>query len=142
MLSKNLTKYLQSLQLKKYRQEYNAFLVEGAKSVMELLAADFQTELIVVTDQFYKENTQILDKQPFRIEIATADELSKAGTLQSNDAALAVVKTKPNNFLYAEKGEYVLVLDDIRDPGNLGTIIRIADWYGITKIICSPSTTD
>jgi RNA methyltransferase, TrmH family len=142
MLSKNLTKYLQSLQLKKYRQEYNAFLVEGAKSVMELLAADFQTELIVVTDQFYKENTQILDKQPFRIEIATADELSKAGTLQSNDAALAVVKTKPNNFLYAEKGEYVLVLDDIRDPGNLGTIIRIADWYGVTKIICSPSTTD
>lgn len=142
MLSKNLTKYLHSLQLKKYRQEHNAFLVEGAKSVLELLTADFQTELVVVTDQFYKENTQILDKQPFRIEIATVDELSKAGTLQSNDAALAVVKTKPNDFLYAEKGEYVLVLDDIRDPGNLGTIIRITDWYGITKIICSPSTTD
>jgi TrmH family RNA methyltransferase len=55
---------------------------------------------------------------------------------------LAVVKTKPNDFLYAEKQEYVLVLDDIRDPGNLGTIIRIADWYGITKIICSLTTTD
>lgn len=142
MLSKNLTKYLHSLQLKKYRQEYNAFMVEGAKSVLELLTADFQTEMIVATDQFYKENTQILDKQPFRIEIATVDELSKSGTLQSNDAVLAVVKTKPNDFLYAEKGEYVLVLDDIRDPGNLGAIVRIADWYGITKIICSPSTTD
>lgn len=142
MLSKNLTKYLHSLQLKKYRQEHNAFLVEGAKSVLELLASDFQTELVVTTDSFYKENIQKSDKQPFRVEIATADELSRAGTLQTNDAALAVVKTKPNDFLYAEKGEYALVLDDIRDPGNLGTIIRIADWYGITKIICSLTTTD
>ncbi|AEI50431.1 RNA methyltransferase [Runella slithyformis] len=142
MLSKNLTKYLHSLQLKKYRQEHNAFLVEGAKSVLELLAADFQIELVAVTEQFYKENTSLLDKQPFRIEIAAADELSRAGTLQTNDAALAVVKTKDNEFLYAAPGEYVLVLDDIRDPGNLGTIIRIADWYGITKIICSLTTTD
>ncbi|MCP1382518.1 TrmH family RNA methyltransferase [Runella salmonicolor] len=142
MLSKNLTKYLHSLQLKKFRLEHNAFLVEGAKSVLELLTADFQTELVVATEQFYKENTQKLEKQPFRLEIATADELARAGTLQTNDAALAVVKTKDNDFLYAEKGEYVLVLDDIRDPGNLGTIIRIADWYGITKIICSQTTTD
>ncbi|WP_428662679.1 TrmH family RNA methyltransferase [Runella sp.] len=142
MLSKNLIKYLHSLQLKKYRQEHNTFLVEGAKSVLELLASDFQIESVVTTDIFYKENSQKLDKQPFRVEIATADELSRAGTLQTNDAALAVVKTKPNDFLYAEKGEYVLVLDDIRDPGNLGTIIRIADWYGITKIICSLTTTD
>jgi RNA methyltransferase, TrmH family len=125
MLSKNVVKYLNSLQLKKYRQEHGSFLVEGAKSVVELLASDFE-----------------LEKQPFRVEIATPDELSRVGTLQTNDAALAVVKTKPNDFLYAEKQEYVLVLDDIRDPGNLGTIIRIADWYGITKIICSLTTTD
>jgi TrmH family RNA methyltransferase len=117
-------------------------LVEGAKSVVELLASDFEIEMLVATDAFYKENTQKFDKQPFRVEIATPDELSRVGTLQTNDAALAVVKTKPNDFLYAEKQEYVLVLDDIRDPGNLGTIIRIADWYGITKIICSLTTTD
>lgn len=142
MLSKNVVKYLNSLQLKKYRQENGSFLVEGAKSVVELLASDFEIEMLVTTDAFYKENTQKFDKQPFRVEIATPDELSRVGTLQTNDAALAVVKTKPNDFLYAEKREYVLVLDDIRDPGNLGTIIRIADWYGITKIICSPTTTD
>lgn len=142
MLSKNVVKYLNSLQLKKYRQEHGSFLVEGAKSIEELLASDFQIEMLVATDAFYKENTQKLDKQPFRLEIATPDELSRVGTLQTNDAALAVVKTKPNDFLYAEKQEYVLVLDDIRDPGNLGTIIRIADWYGITKIICSLTTTD
>lgn len=142
MLSKNVVKYLNSLQLKKYRQEHGSFLVEGAKSVVELLASDFEIEMLVATDAFYKENTQKFDKQPFRVEIAAPDELSRVGTLQTNDAALAVVKTKPNDFLYAEKQEYVLVLDDIRDPGNLGTIIRIADWYGITKIICSPTTTD
>lgn len=142
MLSKNVLKYLSSLQQKKYRQEYGAFLVEGAKSVLELLASDFEVEMVVATDKFYKENTRSLEKQPFRVEIATPDELVRAGTLQSNDAALAVVKTKSNDFLYAEEGEYVLVLDDIRDPGNLGTMIRIADWYGIRKMVCSLTTTD
>lgn len=142
MLSKNVLKYLTSLQQKKYRQEYGAFLVEGAKSVLELLASDFDVEMVVATDKFYKENTRSLEKQPFRVEIATPDELVRAGTLQSNDAALAVVKTKSNDFLYAEQNEYVLVLDDIRDPGNLGTMIRIADWYGIRKMVCSTTTTD
>ena len=142
MLSKNVLKYLTSLQQKKYRQEYGAFLVEGAKSVLELLASDFEVEMVVATDKFYKENTRSLEKQPFRVEIATPDELVRAGTLQSNDAGLAVVKTKSNDFLYADEGEYVLVLDDIRDPGNLGTMIRIADWYGIRKMVCSTTTTD
>jgi len=83
-----------------------------------------------------------LDKQPFRVEIATPDQLSRVGTLQTNDTALAVVKTKPNGFLCVEAQEYALILDDVRDPGNLGTIIRIADWYGISKIVCSLTTTD
>ncbi|TAF93571.1 MAG: RNA methyltransferase [Cytophagia bacterium] len=142
MLSKNTLKYLNALHLKKYRQQHGAFLVEGQKSVLELLAAHFDIELLVVSELFYKENKPVLDKQPFRLEIATPAELARAGTLQTNDAALAVVRTKPNDFLCADANEYVLVLDDVRDPGNLGTIIRIADWYGITKIICSDSTTD
>ncbi|MFN8346701.1 MAG: RNA methyltransferase [Spirosomataceae bacterium] len=142
MLSKNLIKYLTSLQQKKYRQEHGSFLVEGAKSILELIASDFQIEMLIAGEAFYKETIQKFEKQSFRVEIATPDELARAGTLQTNDAAIAVVKTKPNDFLYAEKGEYALVLDDIRDPGNLGTIIRIADWYGITKLICSPTTTD
>jgi RNA methyltransferase, TrmH family len=142
MLSKNQIKYINSLQIKKFRQENAAFVVEGAKSVTELLSADFEIELVAITDEYYKENTSRWDKQPFRVEIATADELSKAGSLQTNDAALAVAKTKPNDFLCANDQEFVVVLDDIRDPGNLGTIIRIADWYGITKVICSATTTD
>jgi RNA methyltransferase, TrmH family len=142
MLSKNKIKYINSLQIKKFRQENAAFVVEGAKSVSELLTSDFEIELVALTDEYYKENTSRWDKQPFAVEIATANDLIKAGTLQTNDAALAVVKTKNNDFLCANAQELVLVLDDIRDPGNLGTIIRIADWYGITKIICSLTTTD
>ncbi len=142
MLSKNVSKYITALQIKKYRQEYGTFLVEGSKSVIELLNSDFDIETVITTQSFYENNTRILDNQTFKIEYATTAELSKLGSLQTNDSCLAIVKTKQNDFLYANSQEFVLVLDDIRDPGNLGTIIRVADWYGISKIICSETTTD
>lgn len=142
MLSKNLSKYIQALHQKKHRQAEGAFLVEGAKSVQEVLTSDFQVEVLVATAAFYKENERLPDHQRPRLEIVTADELTHVGTLESNNAALAVVRTKENRPLVAEAGEYVLVLDTIRDPGNLGTILRIADWYGIHKLICSETTAD
>ncbi|MFN8356577.1 MAG: RNA methyltransferase [Spirosomataceae bacterium] len=142
MISKNQQKFLHSLQQKKYRVEYQSFMVEGAKSVLELLPSDFTIELLFVTQSFYKENELLLAKQPFSVDFATPEELAKAGTFGTNDAALAVVKTKKNDFLCVEGSEIILVLDDIRDPGNLGTILRIADWYGIKKVICSETTVD
>lgn len=142
MLSKNLSKSIQLLHQKKHRQAEGAFLVEGAKSVQEVLASDFHVEVLVMTEAFYKENPTLPDHQRPRLEIATADELTRAGTLESNNTALAVVRTKENQSLVADAGEIVLVLDDIRDPGNLGTILRIADWYGVRKILCSDTTAD
>jgi TrmH family RNA methyltransferase len=142
MLSKNQIKYIQSLHQKKYRQQYGAFLVEGAKSVQEVLQSDFQVELVVATEAFHKENVRLTDHQRTPVEIASVAELERAGTLESNNAALAVVRTKENRPLLAETGEIALILDDIRDPGNLGTILRIADWYGIRKILCSETTAD
>jgi TrmH family RNA methyltransferase len=142
MLSKNKLKYIQSLHQKKYRQEHGAFLVEGAKSVLEVVHTDFQTDFIVATDVFYKENVRFIDDQQIPVEIASVADLERAGTLESNKAALAVVRTKENHPLLAEPGEIALVLDDIRDPGNLGTILRIADWYGVRKILCSETTAD
>ena len=142
MLSKALSKYIQSLHQKKYRQAHSAFLVEGAKSVLELLASDYHTELLLTTESFYKENAPLLDKQPVRLEIVQPDELMRVGTLTTNDACLAVAKTNENNPLLIEGAEFALVLDDIRDPGNLGTILRIADWFGIRKLICSLTTAD
>lgn len=117
-------------------------MVEGAKSVQEVLASDFRVEVLVVTEAFYKENPTWPDHQRPRLEIATADELTRAGTLETNHTALAVVRTNENRPLVAEAGEFMLVLDDIRDPGNLGTILRIADWYGIRKVACSDTTAE
>ena len=142
MLSKNQVKYIQSLHQKKYRQQHGAFLVEGAKSVQEVLQSDFQTELVIATDEFYKENSRLTDHQRSPVEIASAADLERIGTLGSNNAAIAVVRTKENRPLVINSGEIALILDDIRDPGNLGTILRIADWYGVRSILCSDTTAD
>ncbi|GHB77183.1 RNA methyltransferase [Persicitalea jodogahamensis] len=142
MLSKNQIKYINSLKIKKYRQQSGAFVVEGSKSVLELLASDYQTEFVVATQEFLQKYGSNSSHTAANWIVATTAEMDRLGTFQSNDACLAVAKTKENVFLRVQLGEYGLMLDDVRDPGNLGTILRIADWYGITKIICSPSTTD
>src|ERR1700712_1902016 len=117
MISKQKLKYVNSLQLKKFRQEHQVFLVEGAKSVLELLATDFQIEMIFATTSFFAQYKSILQTLP--MEIVEQGELEKMGTLQSNNAALAIAKMKPNRPLKCNENEYVLVLDDLRDPGNL-----------------------
>ena len=140
MFSKQQQKYVQSLQIKKYRQEHQAFLVEGAKSVLELVDSAFEIEVLFCTTKFFDENEKKLKK--ISLEQISQTELEKLSTLQSNDSAVAIVKMGINESLEAETNEFVLVLDDIRDPGNLGTILRIADWYGIKKVICSETTVD
>jgi TrmH family RNA methyltransferase len=142
MITKNQIKYINSLQQKKFRLEHHSFVVEGAKSVIELLKSDFEIELLFVTKSFFEENKTRLQNLSIQPELTEANELEKAGSFSSNNAALAVVKTKDNTELLVGDTEFALILDDIRDPGNLGTIIRIADWYGITKIICSTTTVD
>ena len=141
MLTKNQVKYIQSLQLKKNRLLHKSFIVEGAKNVLELLEFDFKIESIFITEPFYKENKNVIDNQNCAIQIVNEADLEKLGTFSSNNAAIALVKTKNNQNLLTTN-ELVLVLDDIRDPGNLGTIIRIADWYGLKNIVCSENTVD
>ncbi|MBA4853260.1 RNA methyltransferase [Emticicia sp. BO119] len=140
MFSKQQQKYVQSLQIKKYRQEHHSFLVEGAKSVIELIDSDFGIELVLCTSKFFEENEKKIKK--ISVEQISQTELEKISTLKSNDSAVAIVKMKPNIYLKTTENEFVLVLDDIRDPGNLGTILRIADWYGIKKVVCSDTTVD
>lgn len=142
MLSKNQIKYINSLKIKKFRQQYQAFVVEGSKSVLELLASDYEVELIVATEEFQQKYGTNHSRHTLQWTDASLADMERIGNFQSNDACLAVAKTKENEFLCADPGEYVLMLDDIRDPGNLGTVLRIADWYGIEKIVCSESTTD
>jgi RNA methyltransferase, TrmH family len=142
MITKNQIKYINSLQQKKFRVENQSFVVEGAKSVLELLRSDFETELLFVTDEFFEQHQNLLQAFHIQAIIVNQADLEKAGSFTSNNAALAVVKTKENEELLVEENEFALILDDIRDPGNLGTIIRVADWYGVHKIICSHSTVD
>ena len=142
MLSKNRIKYINALKIKKFRQNYQAFIIEGAKSVLELIGSDYEIEFILATSEFQQKYSSILSQHNTTFETVTVSELEGLGSFQTNDSCLAVAKCKENVFLEAANSEYVLILDDIRDPGNLGTIIRVADWYGINKIICSPDNTD
>lgn len=142
MLSKNRIKYINALKIKKYRQLHEAFIVEGAKSVLELFDSDFEIEFVLVTQEFQQKYSSILTRHNVSLETVTAQELEGLGSFQTNDSCLAVAKTKQNAFLSPAPAEYMLMLDDVRDPGNLGTIIRVADWYGISKIVCSRDTTD
>lgn len=142
MISKAWQSRLRALHQKKYRQEEGLFFVEGAKNVLELLHSDFETEVVFATPAFRKENERLLAAQPRRVEEASPDELAKVGTFSTNNAALAVARTKIFPELTPDGEEWVLVLDDLRDPGNLGTILRVADWYGLKKIVCSETTAD
>lgn len=142
MLTKAKIKLIKSLHEKKYRNEYGLFLVEGEKSVKELLQSDFKIEHIIGTRKFFEENTEVLKNKDIMCDVVEKEEIEKVSSLESNDSVLAVVFQKENTSFGIETNEIVLALDDIRDPGNLGTIIRIADWYGIKKILASESTVD
>ncbi|RAV99678.1 RNA methyltransferase [Pseudochryseolinea flava] len=139
MLSKAKIKFIKSLQLKKYRKQEQCFVVQGAKSVHELLLSDFEIQFVLGTTEFLDAASL-----PKGLEIIAVQENELAGLseFQTNDAALAVARMKPNTPVKIAPGEFALVLDDIRDPGNLGTIIRTADWFGISKIIASEETAD
>jgi RNA methyltransferase, TrmH family len=139
MLSKAKIKFIKSLQIKKYRRQEQSFIVEGAKSVRELLSSDFEVITLLGTVAFL---STIRSAKGVEVIETTEKDLEGLGEFQTNDAALAIVRTKPNAFLSPNDGEFVLLLDDIRDPGNLGTIVRTADWFGVTKIIASTETAE
>lgn len=142
MLSKNTVKFIKSLHQKKYRAEHQKFFVEGEKSVVEVINSNFVIDFLVATPDFIERHDVLLKKCSFEIIQSTKNQLESLGQYQSNDSALAVVKQKVNEAFTPGQNELVVALDDVRDPGNLGTIIRIADWYGIKKLLFSSQTAD
>ena len=142
MISKAKIKFIKSLQIKKYRVQEQCFIVEGAKSISELVQSDFVVQEVMGTKTFGLENERLLQIEniPF-IEVAIK-ELQSIGSFKTNDSAIAIACMKENIAPTLSDYEFGLVLDDIRDPGNLGTIIRTADWYGISNVIASEDTTD
>lgn len=142
MVSKAAAKYIKSLQVKKYRKEAQSFLVEGAKCIGELMHSDLQVPQMLVTASFRDLHTEFFKQYSGQLLVCKEEMLIQVGSLKSNNAGVAVVKMPEHQFLPPLAGTYSLVLDDVRDPGNLGTIMRIADWYGIKSIICSEHCAD
>lgn len=143
MLSKNKIKFINRLKKKKERNEKKLFLAEGEKIVLEMLSSNLQTELLAAEEEFIN---QLPNEQINKInELITVDatELKQISSLKTPNKALAVIHQPPLNFNISEvKNSLSLGLDAINDPGNLGTIIRIADWFGIYDIFCSHDTVD
>jgi TrmH family RNA methyltransferase len=136
VISKNQIKFIKSLSLKKNRVKAQLFIAEGEKIVNELLNSNFEIEHIYATKQF----SGINRCQKSAITLITNDELLRISNLTSPSNVLAIVKIIQNE---SEKSHGIkLVLDDVNDPGNLGTIIRVCDWFGVTQIICSKGTVD
>lgn len=139
MLSKNKIKFIRSLEMKKNRKENGVFLAEGNKLVSEL-SAHFKCKLLVATSQWLDSNRNINADETIAVE---KEELSRASLLKTPQDVLAVFEMPHYETSDDDpKKELCLALDDIQDPGNLGTIIRIADWFGIKNIFCSHGTAD
>lgn len=142
MISKKQSQLIKSLHLKKFRKKEGLFLVEGAKSVLELLHSNYKTKTVYASPMFLQDNAKQLEKANVELVVTNVQTLAELGTFKTNDAALAIAEMEANVHLKAEPDEFALMLDDVNDPGNLGTIIRVADWYGIRKLICSNETVD
>jgi TrmH family RNA methyltransferase len=138
MISKNQLKLIRQLGQKKYRKQYNQYLVQGEKNVLALLNSPLKMVAIFTTHAFI----DAYQAQYQHINFIEADEevLTKASTLVSNNAAIAIV-VMPEPTLPQVSG-LILALDGVSDPGNLGTIIRVADWYGIKHIVTSLDSAD
>ena len=134
MLSKNQVKLIQKLHQKKYRNELNLFIVEGKKSINEFLQAGYTPQLLIATEAFTTSVPQHL------ITPVSKDELRKVSTLQNPDEGLAVFE-QPKHKGILQEG-VIVALDNVQDPGNLGTIIRLCDWFGVETLLCNTQTVD
>ncbi|HMO32248.1 MAG TPA: RNA methyltransferase [Lacibacter sp.] len=141
MLTKNEVKHIQSLHHKKGREESDCFLVEGVKITRELLAeCPQQLVALYALPEFFREQALTPTGDRFR-EISPA-ELERISALQTPQQVVCVVRRLVQPQLLSPENNWILVLDGIRDPGNMGTILRLADWFGIRQVVASPDSVD
>jgi len=132
MLSKNQIKLITSLKQKKYRQQYGFFVVEGVKTTKELLLSHFELHSLYTTETF-----NIDAKNEILI---SESELKHISFLKTPNKALAIFKIPESKPI--KNNKLIVALDSIRDPGNLGTVIRLCDWFGVTDLVCTKETVD
>lgn len=134
MLSKNQIRFITNLKQKKFRNEYQLFIVEGIKGVEELVNSELTLEHLYTTKALN------LPINPENVTLISENELKKISSLTTPNTCLAIFKQKKTEEIPANG--LILALDDVRDPGNLGTIIRLCDWFGIRHLLCSQNTVD
>lgn len=142
MISRSKISFVRSLGLKKRRDELGLFVAEGPKVVSELLPA-WKFRLIIATRQWLSENGEKLDGTSAEVIETTEEGLRRVSFLQHPQQVLAVVEKKETRLdIGSLRSELTIALDGVRDPGNLGTIIRVADWFGIGTVVCSRESAD
>lgn len=141
MLTKSKLKYIQSLSQKKQRDDANAFIAEGPKLVKELLESAPQAiQEIFALKEWVEENQKFLTKN--LVAEISEKELERISLLSTPNKVVAIVKKFDSGKTIITKDRIILALDTIQDPGNFGTIIRTADWFGVEQIVCSPDCAD
>ena len=133
-LSKNHIKLITSLQQKKYRQKHKLFIAEGVKVVNEFLSSAFEVEQLFATEDF------VISSELENTIIISETELKKVSKLKNPNKVLGLFKIPPE--VLTDNYGLIVALDAINDPGNLGTIIRLCDWFGVQKLVCSIATVD
>ncbi|HHN48173.1 MAG TPA: RNA methyltransferase [Bacteroidales bacterium] len=143
MINKKQIQFINSLVHKKYRKQHACFVAEGSKLVEELLSSRLATESVFALPGWMQNHHQLLSEKNISVIETSEKELGRISSLKTANQALAVIKIPSPVFdpLLASQ-QIILMLDKISDPGNLGTIIRTADWFGIHHVICSPDTVD
>jgi len=144
MITQKQIKLITSLKQKKYRNEHGLFIVDGAKMVAELIEQKhpFSIHSIYGLEEWTTTNSALLEKQNLQYYTISSKELDRISPLQSPNQALALCHIPKTDQTNIPSNQLILALDHISDPGNLGTIIRIADWFGIDHIVCSNDTAD
>jgi rRNA methylases len=132
MLTKNEIKLIQSLKLEKYRKELGLFVIEGRKMVNELIDSNFEIEYICATEDFLNKQGQQAG-----FELVTEKQMEQMSSFKTQSGVLAVAKIPKSDETIKENTSIIVALDGINNPGNMGTIIRTCDWYGIQNIVCS-----
>ncbi len=134
MVGKSQIKFIKSLQQKKYRNQNGMFVVEGIKTVQELLDSNIKPYKI------YCSSTELFQYLGDQIEIISEVDLKKMSSLKNPNKVLGIFKIPQPRKV--DENDWILTLDDVRDPGNLGTIIRLCDWFGVKHLVCSEQTVD
>ena len=142
-MTKNDIKFIQSLKQTKFRKENKMFVVEGNKLVSELLASDFKVENVLVTETWLEKFPEMAAGLLTSYDVVNAKQMEQMSSMVTPPGIIATAHTPSYNINPKDaENEFILALDGINDPGNLGTMIRTADWFGINKIVCSSDCAD